>query len=67
MGNILWFRDIKKEDIPSVGGKGSNLGEMYNADIPIPSGFCVTVEAYKEFLEEQRKINERGIKVSILP
>src|SRR3989344_5029482 len=52
MGNILWFRDIKKEDIPSVGGKGSNLGEMYNADIPIPSGFCVTVEAYKEFLEE---------------
>ncbi len=52
MGNILWFRDIKKEDIPSVGGKGANLGEMFNADIPIPQGFCVTVDAYKEFLDE---------------
>src|SRR3989344_456774 len=52
MGNILWFRDIKKEDISAVGGKGANLGEMYNADIPIPSGFCVTVDAYKEFLDE---------------
>ena len=52
MSNILWFRDIKKEDIPKVGGKGSNLGEMYNADIPIPPGFCVTVDAYREFLEE---------------
>lgn len=52
MGNILWFRDIRKNDTNKVGGKGANLGEMYNADIPIPPGFCITVDAYKQFLDE---------------
>ncbi|MDP4012928.1 MAG: PEP/pyruvate-binding domain-containing protein, partial [Candidatus Nanoarchaeia archaeon] len=52
MGNILWFNDIKKDNIDKVGGKGANLGEMYNSDIPVPPGFCVTVEAYQTFLED---------------
>jgi len=51
MTNILWFRDIKKEDIAYVGGKGSNLGEMYNIPLPIPPGFVVTAQAYKKFLD----------------
>jgi len=25
---ILWFRDLRKEDIPLVGGKCANLGEV---------------------------------------
>jgi|GEM_PF-319294 len=48
--DILWFKDLKKEDIPIVGGKGANLGEMYN-HFPIPNGFCVTVHAYRKFME----------------
>lgn len=48
--DILWFRDLKKEDIPIVGGKGANLGEMYN-HFPIPNGFCVTVHGYRKFME----------------
>ncbi len=52
MKNILWFREISKNDIASVGGKGANLGEMYNMGLPIPPGFCVTAQAYKNFLEE---------------
>ncbi len=51
MTNILWFRDIKKEDIAYVGGKGSNLGEMYNIPLPIPPGFVVTAQAYKKFVD----------------
>ena len=51
MTNILWFRDIKKEDIAYVGGKGANLGEMYNIPLPIPPGFVVTAQAYKKFLD----------------
>ncbi len=52
MGNIAWFRDLSKGDTAKVGGKGANLSEMYNADIPIPPGFCITVDAYKQFLDE---------------
>src|SRR3989338_11176993 len=51
MTNILWFRDIKKEDIAYVGGKGANLGEMYNIKLPIPPGFVVTAQAFKKFLD----------------
>ncbi len=48
---IRWFEELGKEDVPLVGGKGANLGEMTNAGIPVPPGFCVTAEAYKYFVE----------------
>ena len=49
---ILWFKDIRKKDIPLVGGKGANLGEMVSMGMPVPDGFCVTAPAYGYFLEE---------------
>ena len=52
MTNVIWFKDISKEDVNLVGGKGANLGEMFNAKFPIPPGFVVTAEAYKIFLEK---------------
>jgi pyruvate,water dikinase len=51
MVNILWFKDISKSDVPIVGGKGASLGEMYNINLPVPPGFCITVDAYKKFLQ----------------
>lgn len=47
-----WFSDLGKEDTAVVGGKGANLGEMYNLGIPVPPGFCITTEGYQYFLEE---------------
>src|SRR3989344_6081416 len=52
MKNILWFSEINKENVPQVGGKGANLGEMYNIKLPIPPGFIVSAGAYKKFLEK---------------
>jgi len=49
--DILWFKDIKKEDIPLVGGKGANLGEMFKL-FKIPNGFCITVHGYRKFMED---------------
>lgn len=49
---VVWFRDVNKNDIPLVGGKGANLGEMTNAGIPVPPGFIVTADAYFEFIEK---------------
>ncbi len=49
---ILWFEDLTKNDIPLVGGKNANLGEMLYAGIPVPPGFAVTAQAYKKFITE---------------
>jgi len=49
---ILWFEQLSKEDVPLVGGKNANLGEMINAGIPVPPGFAITAEAYREFITE---------------
>jgi len=49
---IVWFDEVTRKDIPTVGGKGANLGEMTNAGIPVPPGFIVTATAYFDFLEK---------------
>ncbi len=49
---IAWFEEVTKDDIPSVGGKGANLGEMTRANIPVPPGFIVTVNVYNDFLKK---------------
>lgn len=47
---IKFFNEIKKDDLPVVGGKGANLGEMTGNGLPVPPGFCVTAGAYKDFI-----------------
>ncbi len=47
---ILWFEELGKEDIPLVGGKNANLGEMLRAKIPVPPGFAITAQTYHEFI-----------------
>src|SRR3989344_9061961 len=57
---VAFFKDIDKKDLPSVGGKGANLGEMTQARFPVPDGFAITVAAYNLFLNRnniQGKIN----------
>lgn len=61
---ILWFDEINKDDIPFVGGKNANLGEMYsnlthatsntfpNEHIDVPFGFAVSAYAYRYFIEK---------------
>ena len=50
--NVLWFHQIDLEDVSLVGGKGGNLGEMYQLGIPVPNGFVVTANAYFQFIED---------------
>ena len=58
---VVDFREVDKSDIPLVGGKGANLGEMAGAGFPVPGGFIVTTNAYKTFLDQNnlgRQIDE---------
>ena len=51
---IRWFKEIRIEDVPSVGGKNASLGEMYreltSKGVKIPNGFATTAEAYRYML-----------------
>jgi pyruvate,water dikinase len=50
---VLWFKDLGKEDIPFVGGKCANLGELVGRiGVPVPNGFAVSANAYQVFLEK---------------
>ncbi|MBC7127187.1 MAG: phosphoenolpyruvate synthase [Candidatus Methanosuratus sp.] len=44
---IIFFDSLKKDDIPLVGGKCANLGELLSFGVPVPPGFAITAEAYK--------------------
>ncbi len=50
--NIVWFADVGRESVALVGGKGANLGELTQANIPVPPGFIVTTRAYRRFIEQ---------------
>lgn len=52
--NIVYFNEIDKNDIPLVGGKGANLGEMTKAGFPVPNGFAITVNGYDLFIEKNQ-------------
>lgn len=53
--SVLWFDELKIEDIPKVGGKNASLGEMYSSlkskKINVPYGFATTSYAYNNFLK----------------
>jgi len=59
---ISFFKDIDKNDIPLVGGKGANLGEMTKAGFPVPNGFSVTTASYDLFIQR----NEIATKIAEL-
>ena len=50
--DIAWFKDVTKDDIALVGGKGANLGELTKAGFPVPLGFILTANAYYDFIRE---------------
>ncbi len=52
---VIWFKDLRIENVPQVGGKNAALGEMYASLTPlgvnVPNGFAITAEAYRQFLK----------------
>jgi pyruvate,water dikinase len=55
---VIDFKDINKDSLSLVGGKGANLGEMINNGFPVPNGFAVTVPSYELFLKENDIANK---------
>src|SRR3989344_4481737 len=55
MRNILSLKELSKNSIEIAGGKGANLGEMFNAGFNVPEAFVVSAQAYADFLGKDLK------------
>ncbi len=49
---VLWLDEIRSDDLETVGGKAASLGEMTNAELPVPPAFVVTAGTYRSFIEK---------------
>ncbi|MCZ7574529.1 MAG: hypothetical protein M5U01_38760 [Ardenticatenaceae bacterium] len=52
MNHIVWLNECRTTDTAKLGGKNANLGELIRTGIRVPPGFAVTVDAYKEAVEQ---------------
>ena len=51
---IAWFKDLRRGDVPRVGGKNASLGELLGAmqdQVNVPPGFATTASAYWTFID----------------
>jgi pyruvate,water dikinase len=48
---IVDVNELRVTDIPTVGGKGANLGELTMAGFPVPNAFLLTTSSYDHFVE----------------
>lgn len=55
-GRILSFQSplasSPETGLALVGGKGANLALLFQAGLPVPDGFLVTTQAYREFVRD---------------
>ena len=53
---VIWFENLRRADVPLVGGKNASLGEMVAnlaaEGVSVPPGFATTAAAYWRFIEE---------------
>ncbi|RLF87243.1 hypothetical protein DRN82_08040, partial [Thermococci archaeon] len=55
---IRWFEDLRKTDVPLVGGKGANLAEMSGLGIPVPAGLTITTEVCTHYYDNDHNYPE---------
>lgn len=63
---VVPFEQLRMDDVDTVGGKNSSLGEMISqladAGVRVPGGFATTAHAFREFLNENNlveRINQK--------
>jgi pyruvate,water dikinase len=57
MHRVIWFSELRRDDVGLVGGKNASLGELIGqlgpAGVRVPDGFATTAGAYRELLGRQ--------------
>jgi len=55
---VAWLSAVSASDVNIVGGKAASLGELSSHNLPIPTGFTVTADAYRHFIESTEIADE---------
>ncbi|MGM9617807.1 pyruvate, phosphate dikinase [Butyricicoccus sp.] len=55
---VYEFHEGNADMRPLLGGKGANLAEMTNLELPIPNGFTVTTEACTDYYKQGKQISQ---------
>ncbi len=67
---IIWFENLKRNDIAKVGGKNASLGEMVSTlgpkGIRVPAGFATTADAFRHFIESNTLFDHIGTELDAL-
>jgi pyruvate,water dikinase len=65
---VLWFEEVGRDDVETVGGKNASLGEMVSnlasRGVPVPPGFATTADAYRRFVDANGLDEEIGKRLS---
>jgi len=59
MTNIFLFRDRLAAQIAESGGKGANLARLTQAGFPVPPGFVLRAQAFREFISPSHDLSSR--------
>jgi phosphoenolpyruvate synthase/pyruvate phosphate dikinase len=54
---------VGRDNVDVAGGKGANLGELIRAELPVPPGFVLTTEAYRNYVEAN-ELTEQILKLA---
>jgi pyruvate,water dikinase len=67
---VVGLAELGAGDVAVAGGKGSNLGELTSAGLPVPDGYVVTARAYLDALDAagvRRDVADRFATATALP
>ncbi len=68
--HLIWFTELRAENVTLVGGKNASLGEMISQlqkkEIRVPNGFAITSYAYWNFLTYNNLNEKIALKLSSL-
>jgi rifampicin phosphotransferase len=64
---VMGLHEIGQTQVAVVGGKGAQLGELSRIDgIRVPTGFCVTTDAFRRAMGDAPSIDDRLDRLSAL-
>src|SRR5256886_16454250 len=64
---VLGFQEIDQTQVAMTGGKGAHLGELSRIEgIRVPTGFCVTTDAFRRIMADAPSIDAWLVRLSRL-
>ncbi|BBN83582.1 hypothetical protein PA25_35670 [Pseudoalteromonas sp. A25] len=48
--HVVGFANAPKNNVSLFGGKGAVLCDLYQAGLPVPNGFCISIDMFKAFI-----------------